>query len=148
MNEILFRGKRVDNCEWTYGWYAEYPFERWPVKPAIIPSEDARAGHFRFQEVFRETVGQYTGLTDKNGKKIFEGDILGYEDAEADFEGYHDNVFMNCGSVLLTPWGGVIFTNRQTVEMDDLYVSETHIDAEVIGNVHDNPELMGGGNNE
>lgn len=114
----------------------------------IIPSEDARAGHFGFQEVFRETVGRHTGLIDKNGKKIFEGDIVRYEDAEADFEGYHDNIFMNCGSVLLTPWNGIIFTNRQTVEMDDLYVSETSIDAEVIGNIHENPELIGGGSNE
>ena len=93
-------------------------------------------------EVVPETVGQYTGLTDKNGTKIFEGDIVTYEDAEADYEGYHDNVFLNCGEVELSAWDGICFTNLQTVEMSDLYESETIVDCEVIGNVYDNPELM------
>lgn len=137
MREILFRGKRMDNGEWIEG----RVFRLSEDQPPFIMMVN---WHGESHEVASETVGQYTGLTDKNGKKIFEGDIVRYEDAEADFEGYHDNVFMNCGSVLLTPWNGIIFTNRQTVEMDDLYVGETSIDAEVIGNIHDNPELLGG----
>ena len=47
MREILFRGKRLDNGEWVEGWYEMYPFGRWPVKTSIIPSEGAKAGHYR-----------------------------------------------------------------------------------------------------
>lgn len=95
-------------------------------------------------EVIPETVGEYTNLTDKNGKKVFEGDIVTYEDAVADFEGYHDDVFLNCGEAGISAWDGIYFTNRQTVDMSDLYESETMVDCEIIGNIHDNPELLEG----
>lgn len=134
MREILFRGKRKKDGEWVYGNYAV--------------ADNNGKQHFIFQnkafefEVDPETVGQYTGLTDKNGKKIFEGDIVTYEDAEADYEGYHDNVFFNRGEVRISAWDGICFTNRQTIDMNDLYESETMVDCEIIGNIHDNPELL------
>lgn len=136
MREILFRGKRTDNGEWIEGLLARYnpKFETANIVDEFELLVPAKA----------ETVGQYTGLTDKNDKKIFEGDIVQYEDASADFEGYHDDVFLNRGAVSFAPWGGVVFSNRQTVEMDDLFDSETSIDAEVIGNIYDNPELLEG----
>lgn len=141
MREILFRGKDFSgdiNHSWCIG-----SLDATENNHTVIIYPD-RFGNKCRVVVDPETVGQYTGLTDKNGTKIYEGDIVTYEDAIADYEGYHDDVFLNRGKVEISAWDGICFTNRQTVEMDDLYESETMVDCEVIGNIHDNPELLRG----
>ena len=115
MREILFRGKRYDNGKWVKGHYnntLRYNNLHW-----IWDGKN----HLKIDP---ETVGQFTGLTDKNGKKIFEGDILKWDVAE---------------------WGG---EHCELVEWDYSLLSMRKNDwqhfCEVIGNIHDNPELLGG----
>ncbi len=135
MREILFRGKRVDNGEWVYGSFLD--LDKHIGKGYIVTVDNL------LYTVIPETVGQYTGLTDKNGKRIFEGDIVLFEDeSPANYE-YHDCTEMRCGSI---EYGDNCFyiTDRIAVEMEDL-IYDGKLDIEVIGNVHDNPALIGKG---
>ena len=128
MREILFRGKRIDNGEWVEGSLStEYYHSFGDVM--ISPSEE------EIYKVDPSTVGQcVSGLTDKNGKKIFEGDILKYS--------YHP--------LVLVVWhsGGWYFTDEDDPSMphpDDFIDNWSCMDKEnleIIGNIHDNPELL------
>ena len=142
MREILFRGKRKDNGEWIEGYYCPCSFGWFPCRPAIILKEDMDNGYWHPEEIDPETIGQYTGLSDKNGKKIFEGDIVKYK---------------NTGGVVykgvtLTVIGKVVYNEKTTSfavygkdEIGAKYCDYFPIkNIEVIGNIHDNPELLGG----
>lgn len=130
MREILFRGKRTDNGKWVKGYlYITH------IGSHEIGSYDAEINIERLTfDVIPETVGQYTGLTDKNGVRIFEGDIVSLVK--------HDSliykvVYVPCRYELVNSKGVNCFVL-------DIYKSEN---IEVIGNIHDNPELLGGENN-
>lgn len=134
MREILFRGKRLDNGEWVVGWYEMYPFGRWPVKTSMIPSEEAKAGHYEHVEVDPSTVGQYTGLKDKNGKRIFEDDVCRFREWSNGEMCWIGKVHFEHQQFMIS--GG---PNKECETMFELclsrFISEN---IEVIGNVHDN----------
>ena len=130
--EILFRGKRVEGGKWIYGYLSFFYIDN-PGKGRIFSPKEVRSF-----DVISETVGQYTGLKDKNGVKIFEGDVL-----EGDLYDILDPGAKWKSEVV---WGkfGWMCKGRQTLPMDEYDIRE----GEVIGNIYDNPELMEDKENE
>ena len=132
MREIIFRGKRTDNGEWVYGW----PFAD-TADCSLKKVGKCRCTHdgseyfivewvddfheYEEREVIPDTVGQYTGLNDKNGKRIFEGDILSLRTGRPHV---------------------VRFKNGAFILKDSAIPMSFAIKFEIIGNVTDNPELL------
>lgn len=145
MREILFRGKRVDNGEWETGYYvrANYHWHKHGIhKDWIVTGACSNGGWFALHgryPVVSDTVGQYTGLTDKNGKQIFEGDIL-------DVSGNPDAVLLGYrNGRAIVRWDEDVSGFEPFAYYDSdcgLYICEK--ECVVIGNIHDNPELIGG----
>lgn len=132
--EILFRGKRIDTGEWIEGWYCKQVFSRWPLKSCIIPSQLAEAGEISHFAIIPETVGPFTGLTDKNGRKIFEGDII---------EAHLDELFPDLATTLIVVWSNYGWFGRDMEGNVDSLEREWVSDFfEIIGNIHDNPEML------
>ena len=128
MREILFRGKRIDNGEWVYGYYVPACFGRFPCRPAIVPEPN---GEWRPIEVNPETVVQFTGWSDKNGRKIFEGDIVKFPYGTKSMNGKIEYSEEDCIYYLTYKTGRVPFG-----------VFFNDFELEIIGNIHDNPELL------
>ncbi|NLU51577.1 MAG: hypothetical protein GXX10_01755 [Clostridiaceae bacterium] len=137
MRDIKFRGKRLDNGEWVYGYYfiSERDIEDGFVWRDIPQIQQRYGDHYQYFDVIPETIGQYTGLKDKNGREIYEGDI--------------------CSTDLSRPYLIVLFRNGAFMyqchddgnDYFDIMLpieeeSETDNYTEVIGNIHDNPELL------
>ena len=147
MREILFRGKRKDNEEWVEGnLIRQTNFYGDPVdKYHIMLIGEFQYDYYESHEVIPETVGQYTGFVDINGTKIFEGDVFQLED---DIIGVVD---FNHGCFFLTEYGlRGVWTESGYDEcgggwgvIDREPMHFWHISKlEVIGNIHDNPELL------
>ena len=143
MREILFRGKRVDNGEWVMGYML---MSEWNNSVYIVTQDECNynAGGSYFdgciEEVIPETVGQYTGLTDKDGKKIFEGDICRFRE-------WSKGDMCWIGKVHYEHQQFVISGNpNKECESEFLLVLSRFIpeNIEIIGNIHDNPELLKG----
>lgn len=134
MREIKFRGRRTDNGEWVYGDLVHTGTD------TIAILESGAACLEAVTNVIPYTVGQFTGLHDKNGKEIYEGDIVkwiltmpavgvngGYDEYETEEIG---EIQWDAGSLYLGEYCAAVFA----------YESEDY--AEIIGNIHDNPELL------
>ena len=134
MREILFRGKSTDTGAWVYGYYCG-PFGDFD-EHEICDIADPTCSRV---DVVPETVGQYTGLKDKNGKRIFEGDIL-------DVSGNPDAVLLGYrNGRAIVRWDEDVSGFEPFAYYDSdcgLYICEK--ECVVIGNIHDNPELIGG----
>ena len=134
MREILFKGKRLDNGEWITGHLLRYGDGR-----ARMVSSNTDIFCFEKDEsiiqtvahrVDPKTVGQYTGFVDKNGKKIFEGDIVSI---------YNSKAFL-----FAVEWNNqyVLKCTSNGVSDNILNVIESPEDVEVVGNIYDNSELI------
>ena len=132
--EILFKAKRTDNGEWVEGfpYYGDYSgafiLQNKPVKRRNARTGEITLGDEVFPiEVDGRTYCQYTGLTDKNGKKIFEGDILKYKD-DYTKETKCEVQFHRFGFMAVWP------NDWDAESLDNGF----HVYSEVIGNIHDN----------
>lgn len=128
MREILFRGKQKENGEWIYGGIYSNNDEYFIINDSLPVNELGSVCNG--VPINPETVGKYTGLKDKNGTMIFEGDVIPYNEDDSinlivewsnDYLGYF--VGLGLGETIEQPL------------FDFLY-------PEVIGNIHDNPELI------
>ena len=149
MREILFHGKRADNGEWVEGDLLQTRYHSGHIEYQIMPQTPVSSAY----PVLPETVGQYTGLTDKNGVRIFEGDILrGFEypfcsNINGEFNYFAEIVWFDDSSA----FGIYTFKNpksnvRGISEGNTDYLEYFNADKwEVIGNIYDNPELLEGG---
>lgn len=141
MREILFRGKRESDGKWLYGLYADdtvcgtdFPCIM-PLRLNECDDEGEADGDWA---VLKETVGQYTGLTDRNGTKIFEGDIV-------EFRRFKDTcaskIIFNHKTAGFEFWWNVVVGAYGEKATHQANMSVSH-EINVIGNIYDNPELL------
>lgn len=138
MRDIIFRGKRTDNGEWVEGllykefdnFYSKSLFNIQRINKFGIP--------IAVYEIDPETVGQFTGLVDRNGKRIFEGDIVKKHYANATNADFVELVVFHSGKYCAM--GKLQGDRRIYAPLADGVPCVKRV--EVIGNIHDNPELL------
>jgi len=124
MREIKFRGKRLDNGGWVYG---DFTRRKSRYAPQLDTTYGISDEFGTFRAVDQSTVGQFTGLCDKDGREIYEGDIIKY----------HPEANAGIGRVIYIGSGFYV-----TDEFNGLLDSFAQMGIEVIGNIYDNPELL------
>ncbi len=151
MRDILFRGKSIDSGKWLYGYplidMAECSLK---AKGKCVCPHDGSSAEILFwndafhkydsESVIPDTIGQYTGLTDKNGVKIFEGDFVHHD---YDWPGkLHEVIFEQRNGNAYFGW---VCFGRAGPAQDTLPFTGRYLRRlEVIGNIHDNPKLQDG----
>jgi uncharacterized phage protein (TIGR01671 family) len=131
MREIKFRGKRVDNGEWVYGWLKQ-EYNEWYISDFYV--NNVNETMLTDYEVNFESIGQFTGLKDKNGK----------------YEFYENDIIENGGAIWIIEWNEdkCGFIARAPIIGEFTYIDfdcDIAWESKVIGNIHDNPELLEGG---
>ena len=131
MREILFRGKRLDNGEWVEGAFVGKYDPMLCISYAFIVAQKPKDSFVTWYAVDPDTVGQYTGLTDNVKQRIFEGDIV--------------SILPDDGDMGVIKWADdeamfVLEADGWCANFDNYFST----DLEVIGNIHDNPDLLKG----
>lgn len=141
--EILFRGKRRDTGEWIYGWLIQYENLKY-----YILWYDSLTFRYLKNEVIEETIGQFTGLTDKNGVNIFDGDKFNDDDNDGGYYLIEYNLELSKFCVNLYSYamefnegGGEVFDNDLSLVDKNICDVFDMCDDIIIGNIHDNPEM-------
>ena len=138
--EILFRGFNKKNSKWLYGYYFVNRGQHFVVDDEIQTNPLA---HWTDIEVDPDTIGQYTGVKDKNGNKIFEGDIVRFSYITDGIKPIEieclAKVVFEDGSFMIKCVKGHIHNNMQRALFAMDYFN---IKVEVVGNITDNPELI------
>ena len=151
MREIKFRGKRLENGEWIYGDLAhDWNKDTHIIKfdcfgPDFTACGDCGCNEANSFEVDSETVGQFAGLKDKNGKEIYEGDIVNLINADGDsinviceFGTARREIFEN--TVDITGFYFKLSNGRKTFPIVSNYLGKHDLELfKIIGNIHDNP---------
>lgn len=147
MREILFRGKRVDNGQWVEG-DLSHTNSGEPVIQYWVKSDRYKEGALIYFLVIPETVGQYTGLNDRNGNKIWEGDVGEIRTQSGRIErfvvqwGIHRRD-MKSGWTVDIPGFCFLIDGFASFPIANNYLNGHDLDIiETTGNIHDNPELI------
>ena len=140
MREIKFRAKIIRAGKWSKWIYGSLDFNKYTYQEARIVGYDDPVQYWH--KIDKNTIGQYTGLKDKNEKEIYEGDIVLYEDWEMATENGSGDSFINKGIIIYNESNCCFdVTEKMTIEREDV-LYEKNDTLEVIGNIYDNKEIL------